>query len=180
VFNKKDQPRLIQILDKDRSFQHKIIPLVLKRNTILFGITDPDNLLFIRDLNERFPQYRFKTLFIPITGYSWFYKIIYQGQLDPFPSKEKPVDLSLLLNFKAVVKDPDKDNPIIETLYERYELLRELTGHSKRHLYFFEFDSFIRKNHETITHTYQSQSIEYSLKKEGKDVKIIAFPLRTE
>jgi hypothetical protein len=178
VFNKKDKARLVQVLDKDRSIQQKIIPLVLKRNTILFGITDPDNLLFLCDLNERFPQYRFRALFIPITGFSWFYNIIYQGQLDPFSAKEKPVDLSLLLDFKAVVNDPETDNMIIETLYERYELLRELTGHSKRHHYFFEFDSFIRKNHETISNTYQSQSIEYSLKKDGKNVKIIAFPQR--
>ncbi len=179
VFNKKDKAPLVQLLDKNRSIQQKIIPLVLKGNTILFGITTPDNLLFLRDLNERFPQYRFKALFIPITGFSWFYNIIYQGQSDPFPSREKPVDLSLLLNFKAVVEDPEADNMIIETLYQRYELLRELTGHSKRHHYFFEFDSFVRKNHLMICEEYQSKSIEYSLKKEGKDVKIIAFPRRT-
>jgi hypothetical protein len=178
---------LIRVIDKDQSWKHRIIPLVLKDNTILFGITDPENLLFIRQLNEKFPQYRFKNLFIPFAEFSWFYKIIYDIPKKPAPQNEKQLDLSLLLNFKATVNEAninqvhdqenyDQKNESIQILYNRYELLRHLIGNPKRDNLLRQFSEFIQKTYIKISKEYQTQTIEFSLKKEDKDVKIVAFP----
>ncbi|MCD4675470.1 MAG: hypothetical protein K8S18_05670 [Desulfobacula sp.] len=176
IFNEKDSKELVQVLDKQLSLENRTIPLVLKDNTILFGIIDPENILFIRNLNDLFPQYRFKALFIPYSGFSWFYKIIYERGRDKAPSKEKPLDLSLLLSFKTIVKDPEQDNESIQTLYERYESLRQLAGNPERHGLQKEFRQFIKQTHKRITLEYKNQIIEFSLKKEDRDVKVIAFP----
>lgn len=176
IFNQKDREILIRVIDQQRAEEHRIIPLVFKESTILFGITKPDNLLLIRQLNEQFPQYRFKALFIPHSGFVWFSKIIYGEAAKEKKPEEKPVDLSLLLSFKAVVKDPEKEKKAIWILYERYELLRRLMGKEKRGNFQDEFNLFIQKNHQEIMETYKSRFVEYSLKKNGKSVSIMAFP----
>jgi hypothetical protein len=181
VFNQKDKNQLVQILDRQNSQKNSVVPLVLKDNTILFGITEPENILFIGELNDRFPQYRFKTLFIPFSDYLSMYKTVYDSTHDstvdsaPLPN-EKPLDLSLLLSFKTSIENPEMENRSIKTLYQRYELLRQLSGNSKRRDHLPEFNDFIIQSHKTITQEYKNRSIEFSLKKEGNSVKIVAFP----
>jgi len=177
VFNKKERDQLVQILDRQNSQKNSVVPLVLKDNTILFGITEPDNILFIGELNNRFPQYRFKTLFITFSDYQDIFKTVYDSYVDPSSLvKEKPVDLSLLLCFKTSIENPERENRSIETLYQRYELLRQLSGNPKRRGHLQEFNNFIIKSHKTITEEYKKRSIEFSLKKEGDRVTIVAFP----
>jgi len=178
IFNEKDRTWFVEVLDKSQSLKTGIIPLVLKGNTMLFGITDPDNLLFIRKLNKQFPQYRFKALFIPFSGFSWFYKIIYKTRCAKKTTRQIPIDLSLLLGFKASVTNPDQEKEIIQTLYDRYELLRQLTGKQKRGNLQNAFYEFIGQTHASITKKYKSRFIEFSLKKDDKKVTITAFPKR--
>ncbi|MFH2060265.1 MAG: hypothetical protein ABIJ59_15370 [Pseudomonadota bacterium] len=178
IFNEKDRATLTQVMDKQRSIEQKIIPLVVKDNTILFGITEPDNILVVRQLNEQFPQYRFKALFIPISGFSWFSKIIYGDSYLEKRLDEKPVDLSLLLNFNSTIKDPEMEKKSVWILYERYELLRRLIGKSRRGNFQDEFNLFIQKTHKQICREYQVDHIQYSLKKEGSNVSVVAFPIK--
>lgn len=178
IFNEKDRNKLVEVMDKFQSFKTGIIPMVLKDNTVLFGITDPENLLLLRKLNNQYPQYRFKALFIPFSGFSWFYEIIYEDCRKKEPSRVKPLDLSFLLGFKASVKNPGQEKEIIQTLYERYELLRQLTGKPKRASLQNEFYEFIVQTHGDITKEYKSQIIEFSLNKDDKNVNIMAFPKR--
>lgn len=178
IFNEQDRTQLLQIMDKQRSVEQCIIPLVVKENTILFGITEPDNILVIRQLNEQFPQFRFKTLFIPYSGFAWFSKIIYGDSEDGKTKSEKTVDLSLLLNFKTLIKDPVVDKKAIWILYERYELLRRLIGNARRGNFQDEFNLFIQKTHKKICAEYQVKEIEYSLKKDGSNVSVVALPKR--
>ena len=181
IFNQKDKNQLVQILDRQNSQKNSVAPLVLKDNTILFGITDPENILFVRELNDHFPQYRFKTLFIPFSDYLSMYKTVYDSYIDStvdsalFPN-EKTLDLSLLLSFKTSIEHPEMENRSIKTLYQRYELLRQLSGNSKRKDHLHEFNEFIIQSHKIITQEYKHQSIEFSLKKEGNRVKIVALP----
>lgn len=181
IFNQKDKNQLVQILDRQNSQKNSVVPLVLKDNTILFGITDPENILFIRELNNRFPQFRFKTLFIPFSNYLSMYKTVYDSHVDStvdsalLPNK-KTLDLSLLLSFKTSIENPEMENRSIKTLYQRYELLRQLSGNSKRSDHLHKFNDFIIQSHKTITEEYKNSSIEFSLKKEGNRVKIVALP----
>jgi hypothetical protein len=197
TYNKKALNLLIQKLEEKKSWEDKTIPLVLKDNTILFGITDPENILFVRTLNDLFPQYRFKTMFISFSQFSKLHNQLYKNDATtaststivpvasiaianakpaPTPSIKKPLDLSLLLNFTTSIKDPEHEFDSIKTLYERYELLRQLIGNPKRADLEDEFNQFIIQKHKKITRKYNNQIIKFSLKKENRDVKIIAFP----
>ncbi len=176
VFNETDRTKLVDVLDKHDALEKRMIPLVLKDHTILIGITDPENLLFIRKLNNRFPQYRFKTVFIPFSGFSWFSGIIYKTNTNHSSSEKIPLDLSFLLSFKISVKDPEQENKSIRTLYDRYELLRHLIGNPKRDNRQAEFNEFIVHAHKKMTLEYKSRCIEFSLKQQGRDVNVIAFP----
>ncbi|SDU57199.1 GspE/PulE family protein [Desulfobacula phenolica] len=176
VFNEADRTRLVNVLDKHDSLENRMIPLVLKGHTILIGITDPENLLFIQKLNNRFPQYRFKAVFISFSGFSRFYGIIYKTNIDHSSSGRTPLDLPFLLSFKTSIKDPEQENESIQTLYDRYELLRRLSGNPKRDNQQIEFNEFIVCAHKKITREYKSRCIEFSLKQQGRDVNIIAFP----
>jgi hypothetical protein len=178
IFNEKDRKKLVQVLDTPDSLEHRILPLVLKNDTVLFGITDPENLLFLRQLNTRFPQYRFKALFIPFSGFSWFFKIIYNSSPDTPPPKETPLELSLLLNFKTTITDPEQETVSIQTLYERYELLRHLIGNPERDNRHKDFNAFIVLTHKQITQEYKSRCIEFYFKTKDTDVNVMAFPKR--
>jgi len=178
VFNETDRKKLISVLDEHRSREHGAIPLLLKDNTLLFGITDPENILFVRQLDDHFPRYRFKLLFIPISGFLWFYDMIYGQSKAPLPPGDDAMDVSLLLNFKAEIKDPDQEDKSVRTLYRRYEQLYQQIGNPKRDNRQREFSEFIVQNHKKISQEYKSQSIEFSLKRENKNVKVIAFPKR--
>lgn len=178
TFNKEDRETLVNIIDRQRAEEHRVVPLVAKDNTIMFGITEPDNLLLIRQLNEQFPQYRFKALFVPYSGYVWFSKVVYSQAKEKNKIEPKPSDVSTLLDFKAAVKDPKADKKEIWILYERYELMRQLMGNSRRDNYLDEFNQFIQNNHNKIRKEYKCSTIEYSLKKNGDNISIAATPKR--
>ena len=176
TYNEQDSTILIQVMDKQKSLENKSIPLILKNNTILFGITDPENILSLRKSNDLFPQYRFKTVFISFAHFSKLHDKLYKSDSKTALPVKKPLDLSLLLNFKTFIKDPEKQNDSIQTMYERYELLRQLIGNPKRGDLQNEFNQFVIQTHKKITQEYNNQIVKFSFKRENRDVKIIAFP----
>lgn len=178
VFNTKDKESLIKVLGQQQSRENRIVPMMLKENTILLGITDPDNMMFVHQLNEKFPQYRFKVVFIPYWGFGQLNQTIYSASLEKKPFKSRSLDLSFLLKFKTSVTDPAREKDAIQTLYQRYEQLHHLAGSQKKENRQDDFNRFIQLVHEKITREYKSRSIEFSLKKEENGVKIIAFPKR--
>jgi len=184
VFNEKDRQLLVRVLDKQKSRENRIVPLGMKDNTLLFGITDPENMVFIHHLNEKFPQYRFKVVFIPHWGFGQISRIIYsyhsesEPEIEPEHLKDRSLDLSFLLKFKTSITDPDLEKDAIQTLYHRYEQLHHLAGQQKKENRQDDFNQFIHLVHKKITREYKSCSIEFSLKKEDNGVKIIAFPKR--
>ncbi len=178
VFDEKTKTSLSFIINQNQAQEHKIIPLALKENTFLCGITDPENLIFIRALNQEFPQYRFKTLFIPFSGFTWFYKVLYEEAWASGKDKKKPVDLSLLLKFFVTISDPVKEKNIILSLYKRYELVRSLIRLPAQGDRADKFQTFIEEKYEKIRQEYQCSTIEFSLKNEKNQLRIMAFPKR--
>lgn len=183
VFNEKDRPILTQILNKETSEENGIIPMVIKDNTILFGMTAPENLLLIHHLNRRYPQYRFKSLFIPYSGFKWFHEIVYKAH-PAFLSlaesekedEKKPVDLSLLFNFSAAVSHPEEDRKVIQTLYRQYEMLRQHLGHPQEENREDDFFDFIRESFARLSENYGSRTYDFSFQKKGDDVILQAKP----
>lgn len=92
--------------------------------------------------------------------------------------REKPLDLSLLFKYKTSIKNPGQEDEAIQNLYRQYEQLHHLIGNPKRETLENEFKAFITQNHKKISRKYQSHSIEFSFKKDNKDVKVIAVPKR--
>ena len=178
VFDEKTKASLSFIIKPKQAQEHKIIPLALKENTLLCGITDPDNLVFIKALNQEFPQYRFKTLFIPFSGFTWFYKVLYEEAWASEKALKEPVDLSLLLKFFVTISDPAEEKNIILSLYKRYELVRGLILLPAQGDRAGMFQAFIEEKYEKIRQEYQCSAIEFSLKNEKNQLRIIAFPRR--
>jgi hypothetical protein len=175
MFNDRDRETLVKVLDKATSLEKKSLPLVIKNNTLLFGITDPDNILFLQKLNDQFPQYRFKAMFIPFSGFTWFHRIIYDG-LGGALSAKTPPDLSLLLNFSVSIQDSEKETEAVLSLYWRYEQLRILTGNPGSRNFEKEFMEFIVFHHHTLTAKFKSRSIRFSFQRDETGVKVAAFP----
>lgn len=171
----RDRIEMTRILEPATAGEKQVVPLMIKDHTILFGITSPDNMLLIHELSERFPQYRFNVVFIPFWGFSRFSRVIYD--LPSLSSdSQKPLDLSLLLTFRAKIEDPLKETALIHKLYHRYEQLLHLSGKRKRENRMNDFYHFIRLSHEKICKEFQCGSVEFSLKKADNGVKLIALP----
>lgn len=176
VFDADSRPGLSLVIKKVQAREHKVIPLVLKENTLVCGITDPENLVFIREVNHQFPQYRFKPLIIPFSGFIWFYKMLYEETWNPGRVTDKSVDLSLLLKFSVSIFDPEGQKEEILSLYKRYELVRSLAGSPVKKDRARMFQAFVAEHHEKLTREYRCSTIVFSLKNEGTQVRIMAFP----
>ncbi len=179
VFNEKSRGELSRIIDRTRAGRNKVIPLQLSGNTLVVGITDPVNLVFLRDLDQIFPQYRFTPVFITFSGFTWFFKMLYQ---EPWVSsgllEAHAKDPAGLMDFSILVTDPDQDKKSIDDLYGRYEDIREAhlgtqTRNKERSL---RFSEFIRSHHEGIAEQFQCRTIAFSLKKSGSRLMVTAMP----
>ncbi|MCG8636338.1 MAG: hypothetical protein MI863_21075 [Desulfobacterales bacterium] len=186
VFNQTSRDKLSGIIDKEQAGEHKVIPLQLTGNTLLAGITDPDNLVFLRELDQQFPQYRFSPVFIPFSGFTWFYKLLYRENWGAKKANNMPVDLSLLMKFSVSVTDPDRDKKKILSLYDRYEQVRMQSRNQEekrsaapvrnpddRSGLFF---TFIRQNYTRISREYNCSGVEFSLKKTDDRLMVTALP----
>ena len=175
IFDADTRQELSLIIQKREARVHKVIPLIIKGKTLVCGMTDPDNLIFLRDLNAQFPQYRFNPLFIPFSGFTWFYKMLYDEAWTPKTTIDKtinttidkPVDLSLLLKFCVTITEPAREKQAILSLYKRYALVRSLVGCPIQGDRFGMFQAFVAEYHGKITREYQCQAIEFSLKKDS-------------
>ena len=130
VFNIDDRITLTGIMNRQMSMENGIIPMVCKDETILFGLTAPENLLLVHQLSQKFPQYRFKVIFIPYSGFSWFHDIIYTSGNDENEATPKQPDLTYLLKTRILISDPVKDTSLISNFYHQYEAIRTLLGYS--------------------------------------------------
>lgn len=188
VFNEKSRKELSRVIDRTRSARHKVIPLQLAGNALVVGITDPMNLVFLRDLDQIFPQYRFTPIFITFSGFTWFFKMLYKkawvslGPLGNTPdddtSAKSDGDEDGSPDFSILVTDPDQDKDAVYTLYERYEQVRrENWGiqprDKERAMLFFEF---IRRHHSGISAHFNCSSIRFSFKKSGSRLMVTAMP----
>jgi MshEN domain len=173
IFDSAVRSALSLIINKEMAREYRVIPLVLKGNTLVCGITDPDNLVFIRNLNNQFPQYRFKPLFIPFSGFTWFYKMLYEEAWTLKKALQKPVDL--LLSFCVSITDPGRQEQAITSLYKRYEWVRQLLGYPAKGNRAKLFQTFVAQSHERLTREYDCTCIEFSLKNETQ-LQIMAAP----
>jgi len=176
IFDAAVRPTLSLIINKEMAREHRVIPLIFKGNTLVCGITDPDNLVFIRNVNNQFPQYRFKPLFIPFSGFTWFYKMLYEEAWAAKKEVQKPVDLSLLLSFCVTITDPGGQVQAIASLYKRYEWVRQLLGYPAKGDRAKRFQTFVAQSHERITREYACTAVEFSLKNDPTQLQIMAYP----
>lgn len=126
VFDRKSREVLAGIIPKASAGAQQCIPLKLTGNTLIVGITDPVNLVFLKTLDQEWPRYRFSPVFIPFSGFTWFYRMLYRE--DWSDASGQGVDLSLLMAYAIRVSDPKADRPLILSLFDRYEEVRQAAG----------------------------------------------------
>ncbi|HKJ99248.1 MAG TPA: hypothetical protein VJ959_10030 [Desulfotignum sp.] len=180
VFSDKKRQTLSSIIPADAAARHQIIPLVLKEETLLCAITDPEALNFIAALDKRFPQYRFTPVFVSFSGFSWFYKILYQKSFDPRDAQEKAEDLSLFQDFSVKISDPVREKDRIVLLYEMYEQARQQIGGTIRSGRKPAFLQFIQKEYQSAIEKFQCRTVAFSLEKQGDRIVISAIPIKQE
>jgi len=166
---------LTTIIDKHLALEKRIIPLVRQEKVILMGITEPDALLTIKKISAKFPLIRFKAVFIPFSGFKTLFNLLY-GEKEKSFFQERSPDISLLLNFRTTITDPDKEEEKIISLHKRYETIRGLTCEGPVKERSKEFHEFIAKEHKRITSRYGINRVEYYLRKKGYKIFIIALP----
>ncbi len=173
VFEKEGRGRLAQVIGRSAAEEHLCIPLQFNGASLLVGITDPSNLIFLRDLDLAFPQYRFTPVFIPFAGFTWFYRLLYDT---PWKGEKKPVDLSLLMKSSMVICDPAAEEDKIIAFFNRYERVQgdgNLTVDEGRQAHFLEF---IRHHHSRMAARTQTPRIRFSLKTDKGGLKVLAVP----
>ncbi len=180
VFSDKKRETLSSIIPAAVAGRHQIIPLVLKNETLLCAITDPDGLGFIDALNKRFPQYRVTPVFVSFSGFSWFYKILYQKSFDHRHAQEDSKDLPFLQNFSVKISDPVREKDRIVLLYEMYEQARQQMGGTAQPGRKTAFLQFIQKQYQVVIEKFQCRTVAFSLEKQGGRMMISAIPIKQE
>jgi len=171
VFDKQSQDQLTQVIGPLAAEKHLCIPLQLNGSALMVGLCDPSNLMFLRDLDATFPQYRFTPVFIPFSGFTWFFRLLYGKNWE---GEKKSVDPRVLMKSSMVIQDPVADKEKIFAFFDRYEQVSgQAPAGTGRQSYFFEF---IRLHHDRMAARTQCRRVRFSLKAQGKDLKIIATP----
>ncbi|MCG8614646.1 MAG: hypothetical protein MI802_00410 [Desulfobacterales bacterium] len=166
VFNHQARKILSGIIPEADAKAHGVIPLQLMDHTLVIGITAPENLVFLKDLDRSYPQYRISPVFISFSGFSWFYKLLYQsdgtGRTQADREKGQKTETGKQNNSALIVTDPDRDRSDILTFYHRYENTRQPQGtdHPDRSRRFLEFIYF---HHEKICREYGCHRVKFSL-----------------
>ena len=179
-FNQKDREDMSSLISKDEALMNKAIPLLFLGKTILIGIMDPDNLLFVRWMIQRLPHFRFETLFIPYSRFTWFYKLLYNESYTPVVPQNNSSVLSALLGATIVVRDPMIEQEGVFSFYRQYEKLKNLISDDTspprgqdRHA---AFQTFIMEKHREITRKINCGAVMFSLQKKYGKVVIEAVP----
>ncbi len=188
VFDEQSRKALAFVIDQGMAAKHKIIPLQISGNTLTVGITDPQNLFLLRALDQKFPQYRLNPIFIPFSGFTWFYKMLYKEDLDAkgprkvsIPVSKKDRSFTGAVNSSVEIRDPELERDAVARLYDQYERFRQgragLNKHDenrKRNALFFEF---ICESHSDMVARFGCSAVAFSLKQKGSRLLIIAEPV---
>jgi len=196
VFSETKRKTLSSIISAAEAGRYQIIPLVLKEETLLCAVTDPDALCFIAELNKKFPQYRFTPVFVSFSGFSWFFKILYQKNFDPRKTAEnaqdqpvehtqnQPVEQALDMppvpDFSVTISDPVREKDKIMQLYETYEQTRQQMGGIVQPGRKPVFLQFIHKQHQAVMENFRCRAVVFSVEKQGDRMMILAIPVKQE
>lgn len=180
-FDQKDKMELSSLISKDEARLNKAIPLLFLGKILLVGIMAPENLLFVRWLMQRLPHFRFETLFISYSGFTWFFEQLYDEAYDPDAVRDDSKKLSALLNYNMVIRDPIIEQDSVFGFYKQYEALECLARNSDlkqdRHV---RFQSFIMEKHEEIINKFHCRAVRFSLEQIQGRAVIAALPEEQE
>ena len=172
---------LTAVIDRDLAKKLSIIPLHLSGNILTLGLTDPDNLLFVRNLDFKFPQYRFFPVFISFSDFKRFYPILYpKAQPTPSPQIFMQHPSRAKSAGPEAISNPKLDKHVIARLFRQYETLR--LGHAPRNnheTYNYRlglFADFIRNSYHEITAQSGCKTIQFYIRQHGGRAMIIAKP----
>jgi hypothetical protein len=205
VYDKKNKQKLSELLDKNVAFNKRVIPMISKNSSFIAGITDPESLVFIYELNFRLPHYRIIPVFIPLPHFKRLYYKLYNSLFPDvglsFNSTDSTTagfrqDMTELhrnsensgsdcLNTesvfffrdKIVISDPEKDERIIFDLYSKYETILHLTGKKNGLDRFAYFKLFIKEKFIRITESCRCKSLEIVLYGEKDRINLVAKPV---
>lgn len=181
LFDQTCRKDLIAVIDRELAKKSSIIPLHLSGNILTIGLTDPDNLLFVRNLDLKFPQYRFFPVFISFSDFKGFYPILY-------PKVKPTLSAPILIQHPSTAKsagpeaisNPKLDKHLIARLFIQYETLR--LGHEPRNnheTYNYRlalFADFIRDSYYEITAQSGCKTIHFYVRQQGGRAMVIAKP----
>lgn len=186
LFDETCRRNLTFVIDRDLAGKLRIIPLHLSGNILTLGLTDPDNLIFVRKLDLKFPQYRFLPVFIPFSIFKWFYPILYpnvQATFTPPSFMQHPPAAAKTAGNSAgpeAVSNSNLDKHVLSRLFRQYETLR--LGHEPRNnheTYNYRlalFADFIRDSYYKITAQNNCKTIQFYVQKQEGRAMVIAKP----
>lgn len=185
LFDQTCRNDLTAVIDKDLARKLSIIPLHLSGNLLTLGLTDPNNLLFVRKLDLKFPQYRFLPVFMPFSGFKQFYSILYPkapASFTPQSFMQHPTTEKIAGNSaeSETIGNPKLDKHAIARLFKQYETLR--LGHEPRNnheTYNYRLDlfaDFIRDSYYEITTQSGCKTIQFYVRQQEGRAMVIAKP----
>ncbi len=177
VFQPRERSRFAGLVPEKSSRKNGVIPLSINNRTVICGTTSPEGLLYIHSLNERFPLYRFESCFIPLSGFNWFYKPVYDASPGNLvPSIVPGAGTELKHKYSVLITDPISERETVRSLYEKYELFLALSGcepNEDRHLAFL---FFIKEQYARIREEFQCPQVEFSIETRHGQPIITALP----
>ena len=185
VFDPTCRNNLTAVIDRYLARKLSIIPLHLSGNLLTLGLTEPENLLFVRKLDLKFLQYRFLPVFIPFSGFKQFYSILYPKVPANFTPKifmQHPPTKKSAPNGAGseTISNSKLDKHAIARLFRQYETLR--LGHEPRNnheTYNYRqdlFADFIRDSYYEIIAQSGCKTIQFYVTQQEGRAMVIAKP----
>ncbi|MFO7749554.1 MAG: hypothetical protein R6V54_05625 [Desulfobacteraceae bacterium] len=175
-FDKNSSGELQRIIPEHRAQAGGIIPLVMKEEVLLVGITAPGNLDEVKQLSHEFPHHRFKTVFISFFDFTALLPKLYTRESSAVEPEGTAPDIDPLPDFKCRIRNPKTQADRVASLYQQYQRLEKQVNNRQETGQFDSFKEFIIEKHREITGQYHAMAIEFSFKTDNSRVLISASP----
>jgi hypothetical protein len=177
VFHEKQKVALRDIIGQKYAEENLVLPLFLNGNNLTVGVSNPSRADIIHELRSLNSHLKIHCVLITDEKFEQLFAILYGEMLDTSKTININEGQTPLVHDKAILSNPETDSPVIDKLYEKYEMLKIKLGGEPRRSDGILFKEFIVDNYSTICNNFHCNKVSFYVEARNGQIEILAAPI---
>jgi type IV pilus assembly protein PilB len=177
VFYEKQKGALRDIIGRKYAEENFVLPLFLNGNNLTLAVSNPSKVEVVHELRAVNSHLRINCVLITDEKFEQLFAILYGEMLDTSKTFNINGGQTLLVHDKAIVSNPETDSPVIDKLYEQYEMVKIKLGIESQRSDGKLFKEFIEDNYRTICNKFHCNKVSFYIEPLNGKMEILAAPI---